>query len=84
MKGDAYGGGLGQKKEFNGAISDIEATVYGDITLNLGDENATKATKFNINYENTGEKDEANNPIMVVQSGRVFGCNNLNGSPRKG
>ena len=82
MKGDAYGGGLGQKKEFNGAISDIEATVYGDITLNLGDENATKATKFNINYENTGEKDEANNPIMVVQSGRVFGCNNLNGSPQ--
>ena len=82
VKGDAYGGGLGQKKEFNGAISDIEATVYGDITLNLGDENATKATKFNINYENTGEKDEANNPIMVVQSGRVFGCNNLNGSPQ--
>ena len=82
VKGDAYGGGLGQKIGFDGGTSDVEATVYGDITLNLGDENATKATKFNINYENTGEKDEANNPIMVVQSGRVFGCNNLNGSPR--
>ena len=82
VKGDAYGGGLGQKNGFNGGNSDIEATVYGDITVNLGDADATNATKFNINYENTGEKDEANNPIMVVQSGRVFGCNNLNGSPR--
>ena len=93
IKGDAYGGGLGQKNGFNGGNSDIEATVYGDITVNLGSivTPATEetpavfgpsATKFNISYENTGEKDEANNPIMVVQSGRVFGCNNLNGSPR--
>ena len=97
INGDAYGGGLGQKTGFydaNGAIatSDIEATVYGDITVNLGsietpatEENAAvlgPATKFNIRYEETGDKDEANNPIKVVQSGRVFGCNNLNGSPQ--
>ena len=92
IKGDAYGGGLGQKTGFydtNGAIatSDIEATVYGDITVNLGsiETPATEggpATKFNIRYEETGDKDEANNPIKVVQSGRVFGCNNLNGSPQ--
>lgn len=97
IKGDAYGGGLGQKTGFydaNGVIatSDIEATVYGDITVNLGSivTPATEtepavlgpATAFNIHYEETGDKDEANNPIKVVQSGRVFGCNNLNGSPQ--
>ena len=97
IHGDAYGGGLGQKKDFydaNGAIatSDIEATVYGDITVNLGSivTPATEtepaelgpATAFDIRYEDTGDKDEANNPIKVVQSGRVFGCNNLNGSPQ--
>ena len=82
VKGDAYGGGLGQKKEFNGAISDIEATVYGDVTVNLGDEGATKATAFNISYDETDDKDENNNLIQVVKSGRVFGCNNLNGSPQ--
>jgi len=90
--GDAYGGGLGQKIGFNGGTSDVEATVYGDITVNLGTLGTAAtnespavpatATAFNINYEDTGEKDEANNPISVVQSGRVFGCNNLNGSPQ--
>ena len=97
IHGEAYGGGLGQKTGFydaNGAIatSDIEATVYGDITVNLGSivTPATEtepavpgpATAFDIRYEDTGDKDEANNPIKVVQSGRVFGCNNLNGSPQ--
>ncbi len=92
--GDAYGGGLGQKKDFydaKGAIatSDIEATVYGDITVNLGKANndgtpdlTSPATAFNISYENTDEKDKNNNYIQVVKSGRVFGCNNLNGSPQ--
>ena len=95
--GDAYGGGLGQKKDFydaKGAIatSDIEATVYGDITVNLGtlETAATNespavpatATAFNVSYEDTDDKDESGNPIKVVKSGRVFGCNNLNGSPQ--
>ncbi len=90
--GDAFGGGLGQKTGFNGGASDIEATVYGDITVNLGtmgtpangDNPAVPgtATAFNISYEDTGENDDSGNPIQVVQSGRVFGCNNLNGSPQ--
>ena len=90
--GDAYGGGLGQKTGFNGGTSDIEATVYGDITVNLGtlgtaatnDSPAipASATAFNISYDDTDDKDENNNYIQVVGSGRVFGCNNLNGSPR--
>ena len=93
IKGDAYGGGLGQKIDFNGGTSNIEATVYGDITVNLGSivtpatENnpavfGTSATAFHISYENTDEKDDQNNYIQVVKSGRVFGCNNLNGSPQ--
>ena len=70
IKGDAYGGGLGQKEDFNGASSDIAATVWGDIYVTLN------GTKFDINYYNeTGYTD-------VVTSGRVFGCNNLNGSPK--
>jgi hypothetical protein len=86
--GDAYGGGLGQKTGFNGGASDIEATVYGDITVNLGttgtpangDNPAVPgtATAFHISYDNSGT---AEAPVQVIKSGRVFGTNNLNGSP---
>lgn len=92
INGDAFGGGLGQKTGFNGGTSDIPATVYGDITVNLGsiETPATEqtpavigpASAFNISYDNTDVKDETGNFIQVVQSGRVFGCNNLNGSPQ--
>ena len=88
IKGDAYGGGLGQKNGFNGATSDIAATVYGDINVTLN------GTKFNIDYDTTTDqetddegnilKDENDNTVYVkvVKSGRVFGCNNLLGSPQ--
>ena len=79
IKGDAFGGGLGQKTGFNGADSDIEATTYGDITVNLGKEDKSSATAFNITYDNSGTADA---PVQVVNSGRVFGTNNLNGSPK--
>lgn len=89
IKGDAFGGGLGQKTGFNGADSDIEATTYGDITVNLGTQEipATNespavpatATAFNITYDNSGTADA---PVQVVKSGRLFGTNNLNGSPK--
>lgn len=82
IKGDAFGGGLGQKTGFNGGTSDIEATTYGDITVTLGKEDKSSATAFNITYENTDEKDENNQFIQVVKSGRLFGTNNLNGSPK--
>ena len=87
IKGDAYGGGLGQKDGFGGKTEDIEAVVYGDISLTLD------GTAFWITYDDTDddELDSDGNPIMdgenhvkvkVVKSGRVFGCNNLNGSPK--
>ena len=75
VKGDAYGGGLGQKTGFNGATSDIEATVWGDINVYLGEASAS-ATAFDItHYSDEGHTD-------VVKSGRIFGCNNLLGSPQ--
>ena len=75
INGDAYGGGLG-RREATG-VTAVEATVYGDITVNLGDADANvAATKFNIsNYIQEGY-------TSVVKSGRVFGANNLNGSPK--
>ena len=77
VKGDAYGGGLGQKTGFNSASSNIEATVWGDISVNLGDTlSGSSATAFEITkYSEQGYTD-------VIKSGRVFGCNNLMGSPQ--
>ena len=84
IKGDAYGGGLG-RKEMEG-VAPVEATVYGDITVYLGCKKSGDAivgtaqtTAFNITYDNAGTEQV---PIQVVKSGRVFGCNNLNGSPQ--
>ena len=76
--GDAYGGGLGQL-----GSNPIEAKVYGDVFVNLGKADAegkpdltASATAFNVTlYKDEGHTD-------VVKSGRVFGCNNLNGSPQ--
>ena len=61
---DVYGGGLGQKKGFNDATEDIEAYVYGNVTVTLNGSNETGAT----------------NDCKVT--GNIFGCNNLNGSPK--
>ena len=106
VKGNAYGGGLGQLGEAiegvhyaaddpevtggtkttddwkvepvsaaDGAGS-IKAMVHGDINVNLGSSDSdSPATAFRITYET----DDSGN--SVVKSGRVFGCNNLNGSP---
>ena len=55
-----------------------EATVYGDINVYLGgdkDGAAASATAFTISTYDGTHSD-------VVKSGRVFGANNLNGSPQ--
>ena len=56
-------------------LPEVKATVYGDINVNLGKTDASSATKFNIS-KYSGDHSG------VVKSGRVFGCNNLNGSPQ--
>ena len=78
ISGDAYGGGLGDLAARGTGHNDIAAMVYGDVAVTLGTlvttENPTAtATAFNISkYDGTD----------IVKSGRVFGCNNLNGSPK--
>ena len=54
---------------------EVKATVYGDINVSLGKTDASSATKFIISEYSDGHSD-------VMKSGRVFGCNNLNGSPQ--
>ena len=113
IKGDAYGGGLGQLgaasagthytqaeidaasegdpaygkttddwKEPPVAASDgtgaIKAKVYGDVTVTLGDDGRNGATAFYVDKYTEGTH------AGIVKSGRVFGCNNLNGSPQGG
>ena len=76
--GNAYGGGLGQKNGINGATEDKPAYVYGDVLVNV---NGTKFTQtFDTYQEGTGE---GATTVQVPKTGRVFGCNNLNGSPLK-
>ena len=93
IKGDAYGGGLGQLEVKSGetvTTEGIEAKVYGDVFVNQGKENdESKITAYTITYLTTDElqKDDNGNDIegqyvKVVNSGRIFGCNNLNGSPQ--
>ena len=80
INGDAYGGGLGRLESGTsgqtGYISPVEAKVFGPVAVNVN------GTAFNINYyeddDNTTDIDES----TIVNSGRVFGCNNLNGSPQ--
>ncbi len=81
INGDAYGGGLGRLAATN--VTAIEAKVYGDVAVNLGKAKAdgtadltAAATAFDVTYyTDEGHTD-------VVKSGRIFGCNNLNGSPK--
>ena len=76
--GNAYGGGLGQKNGINGATEDKPAYVYGDVLVNV---NGTKFTQiFDTYEEGTGE---GATTVQVPKTGRVFGCNNLNGTPKK-
>ena len=84
IKGDAYGGGLGQKTGFYDAqntiaAKDIEAVVWGDINVTLGSNGGLSATSFYTTYDNAGTSET---PVQVIKSGRVFGCNNLLGSPQ--
>ena len=69
--GEAYGGALGQKTGVNGATSDIAAYVYGDVLLDLN--GTTSSGETGAAIDNTAKG-------CVV--GQVFGCNNINGSPK--
>jgi hypothetical protein len=91
IKGDAYGGGLGRLHKAAVAadptnnivaqdeVTAVEAMVYGDVDVTLGNvtenEDDASASAFMTSHYTGGHAD-------VVKSGRIFGCNNLNGSPQ--
>ncbi|MCR4918337.1 MAG: hypothetical protein K5928_00770 [Prevotella sp.] len=89
IKGDAYGGGEGVWNTANG-----DAVVFGDISVVL-DGTRFNITRQDTDEDSTeAQTDSDGNPVLdddsqpvmkkvqVVKSGRVFGANNLNGSPR--
>ena len=67
VKGNVYGGGLGQKEEGtsgqNGYKAPVESFVGGDVTVEL----------------NNGVPD---NQKGCIVEGAIFGCNNANGTPK--
>ena len=76
--GEAYGGALGEKEGVNGATSDIEAFVYGDVLLDL---NGTTPIDDTTHKPSTTGSASANTSKGCVVS-QIFGCNNVNGSPK--
>jgi hypothetical protein len=74
IHGDAYGGGLGQLADNSAspAIPAIAALVNGNVTV----------TQNGVTFV-TGYASETNpDGTQIVNAGRIFGCNNLNGSPQ--
>ena len=77
--GNAYGGGLGS--------SSVAANVYGDVKVTVNKPEEMSSTggsgiAFTRNTETVtyGEGDKRKEYIIPV-TGRVFGCNNINGTP---
>ena len=88
IHGDAYGGGLGQigreakeavesdpahgieAQEAVTAIEPVEAMVNGNVVVN----------QHEVKYEIKTVKETEDGP-KIISSGRIFGCNNLNGTP---
>ena len=82
LGGNVYGGGLGRMAngddpEAEGYRAPIEATVYGDVEVTLDGTAFIQRSKIPTKAQIT---DPDPNPVPF--SGRVFGCNNLNGSPK--
>ena len=63
---DVYGGGRGQKADQANNINSVEAIVYGDVTVNQ------MGSILIAHYSNEG----------LATSGRIFGGNNINGTPK--
>ncbi len=84
--GNVYGGGLGRLEDTSNSITAVEAMVYGDVTVTA---NGTAFTSLNDKYSeywykenDTYIKKELSSNELVPKTGRLFGCNNLNGTPK--
>ena len=85
--GNAYGGGLGQRNGINGATSDIAAMVYGDVLVTVNGTAFTSVDDYYSSYWYKNNSDvyvekKLEKDASVPKTGRVFGCNNLKGSPK--
>ncbi len=88
--GDAYGGGLGRLAATG--VTAVEAKVYGDVNVNLNGMAVSEYTSPFSSYVSALDVDGNNNSdyYMVPNTAgtkgcivnRVFGCNDLNGSPQ--
>ena len=77
--GNVYGGGLGS--------STVAANVYGDVkvTVNKTDE-LTSTGSTGVAFSSKTERvtfgdDDAEKEYVIPLTGRIFGCNNINGTP---
>ena len=73
IQGDVYGGGRGQL-EISGVQNAIEASVWGDVAVRLNENNGEA--------NETDPSDTKPNTDNCVVKGTIFGCNNLNGTPK--
>ena len=83
IKGYAYGGGLGQLGVSGGegdAAKDIPASVYGDVLVDLNGTTTSTVVDGFKTYGTTGSPISSSSKGCIVS--RVFGCNNVNGSPK--
>ena len=88
--GNAYGGGLGQIAKGNDPNAEgykpaIAAMVYGDVKITVNDPNVIGTDPGVAFTQNTtkimyGEGDKRKEYVIPL-TGRVFGCNNQNGTP---
>ena len=78
--GDAYGGGLGRLA--SDGVAAVEAVVVGDVLVDLNGTTtvATDEDGRRTWTTNTGTTDPDMTGCIVR---RVFGCNNINGTPQK-
>ena len=85
VKGDVYGGGLGDLASIGDGHTNKAAIVYGDITVNLSNDSnddSKPATAFQITYYQDDDQTDNIDESKIIKSGRIFGANNLNGSPQ--
>ena len=90
IQGNAYGGALGRRKVDDPVVTPVEAKVYGDIKVNLNGIEKTDSASIRSVKEDVkswlvttiDEHYQVNSTRRGAAVGRVFGCNNLNGSPQ--
>ena len=88
--GNAYGGGLGDLENLGTGHSNMEAHVYGDVKVSLNGLEKADYSNFHAKYPTftLAHVDGDNSDYMIPSSGqkgaivnKVFGANNLNGTP---